>query len=148
MTSAVVELRTPVAQRYTADCGVAALACLLRIPYEDAEAAICAANHRARPIRYMRDAELQRAAHRLGYPMWRLTHFDPHQVEGIGYFRWARPDRDRPNRHFAVVDHGRVHETDGRTYPIEEYLAAGADVRLYSILVIPDGRPLRTLGLA
>lgn len=107
-----------IAQRHENDCGVACLAMLLGVSYENALVAIAQTepNVCARGL-YFRD--LTAAAKRLGYRLTRRKQFDIEADTGIlnlSSHRWRY-------EHLVILREGLILETDGTLWEAAVYLA-------------------------
>lgn len=124
-----------VPQRGPWDCGVASLASLLGVEYEEAERAIALSCGRLVPIRGMKVQELICAAAFLGRTVWRQVPFDPYTSRGIGSFR-GHAAHGAPWWHFAPMDAGVVLDPESHAWLLDDYLEATGG-RLCSLLVEP-----------
>lgn len=107
-----------VTQRHVADCGVACLAMLLGVSYENALVAVA----QVAPdvcVSGLWMKHLQAAAKLLGCRLVRKRHFELDSDTGLLSFSSKRWKLD----HLAVLREGLVIETDGTIYDADVYLA-------------------------
>lgn len=119
-------------QRYSRDCGVAALASLYYLTYEDAEERVKSALPGRRfPICGMRVIELVRSSSYMGRELQRVVRFDPQVDCGIlcvSHLRWFIV-------HFVVLVHGVVLDPGSGEITTFEYFCRYWKVR--SLLRMP-----------
>lgn len=105
-------------QRHAADCGVATLAMICGVSYEDALVAV-AAEEPAVLTRGVHYKHLERAALRLGFRFRRRRRYDLDTDTGILNLSSTRLVAD----HLVVLKEGLIIETDGSLYDADVYFA-------------------------
>ncbi len=108
-----------VVQRHPADCGVATLAMLLGVSYEDALVAL-AAEEPAVLTRGVFTKHLEAAAQKLGFRLRRRRRYSIDDDTGLLNLSSRKWRTD----HVVVLREGLVIETDGTIWDAGEYLAA------------------------
>ena len=100
---------TPVRQRADGDCGIAALAMIAEVEYEDAYVAVVAVDPKRRGKSGLHNHELARAAQRLGLTLTGTRRYDLDDDDGILRVRWNGPRGKRnPGGHFVAVREGLI----------------------------------------
>jgi ABC-type bacteriocin/lantibiotic exporter with double-glycine peptidase domain len=115
---------TLVRQRGDHDCGVASLASLAEIAYEDAYVAVSRVDHKRRGKGGLHNHELLRAAKRLGLILKPTRTYDLDDDEGILRVRWnGAKGKANPGGHFIAVRDGfALCPSDGCPMRWREYL--------------------------
>jgi hypothetical protein len=110
-----------VKQRGSADCGIAALAMVLQLPYEDVFAAVAKIERRWAGRRGLYATSVQAAALRLGTRLRKRRKFDPATHDGV-----LRVSRDKQEgAHWVALIDGLVFDpTDLEVWHLEDYLAS------------------------
>jgi hypothetical protein len=127
-----------VPQRRKMDCGVAALASLLGIPYEDVYVAACAvAPNVARHGLYLH--EVRSVALKLGTPLIARRSYDIETDVGILSVRGKSKGKKTEFWHYVVLRKGDVIDPDGaRIIDADDYFAEQR-ARPCTLLVVNDG---------
>jgi ABC-type bacteriocin/lantibiotic exporter with double-glycine peptidase domain len=100
---------TPVRQRADRDCGVAALATIAEIPYEDAYFAVGTVDPHCRGKSGLHNRELVAAAAQLGITLQPTRRYDLDDEDGILRIRWnGRKGRKNRGGHFVAIRDGIV----------------------------------------
>lgn len=107
-----------VAQRHPADCGVACLAMMLSVSYEDALLALGGEVPKVlrRGVWF---TELQRAAAKFGVKLKIKARWDAEDDEGIAQVRFRDGDH-----HVVLLRHGLLFETDLSVWEPDDYWRA------------------------
>ena len=115
---------TIVRQRAGGDCGVAALATVAGISYEDAYVAVDKIDPKRRGKAGLHNREVIQAARRLALQLVPTRRYDLDEDEGILRVRWSgRKASENPGGHFVAVLDGRILcPSDGVGLPWSEYL--------------------------
>lgn len=107
-----------VPMRRDSDCGVAAFATLLGLPYEDAAEVITQTNGKLGKGLYL--TSLQRAAKALSKKLLQRKRFDLDEAEGI---LWV--DGGSRMQHFVVLTEGRIYDpADNTLWDALDYFTA------------------------
>lgn len=112
-----------VRQRGDGDCGVAALAILAEVPYEDAYVAVAAIDPKRRGKSGLFNRQLIAAAAELGIDLAPTRRYELDDDEGILRVRWNDPKRGGLGGHFVAVKAGVIYcPSDGNPIAWSEYL--------------------------
>lgn len=123
-----------VAMRRRTDCGVASLATLLGLPYEDTAEAITLTNGRLGSGLYL--TSLIRAAAHLGRTLKKVKTYNPDEAEGI---LWV--DGGTRMQHFVVLADGKVFDPqDATLWDLSDYLSVTRGTA--KTLLVLDEAPL------
>lgn len=109
-----------IAQRHAADCGVACLAMICGVPYENALVAVAQEAPNVCITGVWTD-QIVRAAKLLGFSLRRRKRFDLDADTGILHIHFPKLTSDR--EHFVVLWEGRIIDTDGGLYLNDVYLS-------------------------
>lgn len=112
-----------VRQRADGDCGVAALAILAEVPYEDAYVAVAAVDPEKRGKSGLFNRQVIAAARELGLALLSTRAFDLDDDEGILRVRFDQPKPGCEAGHFVAVKSGLICcPSDGNPVGWREYL--------------------------
>jgi ABC-type bacteriocin/lantibiotic exporter with double-glycine peptidase domain len=110
-----------VLQRGQADCGIAALAMVLKLPYEDVFAAVAQAERKWAGRRGLYATQVQAAARTLGVKLRKRRQFDKATQDGV--LRVSRAAQE--GAHWVALIEGLVFDpTDGAVATLGDYLTA------------------------
>jgi hypothetical protein len=110
-------------QRADGDCGVASLAQLAEVAYEDAYVAVAAVDPQHRGKKGLYGRELVAAAAHLELTLEPRRRYDLDEEEGILRVRWNDPRRGDPGGHYVAVKGGFIIcPSDGNPVPWRDYL--------------------------
>lgn len=131
-----------IVQKSLGDCGVAALAMISRIPYQQ----VYQAASKVEPDvleKGLHRTELVETARALGFRTKVLRKFDPEEHEGV--ISLVRAENHRKNGgHYVVLWNGAVVDpSNGLVWPYEEYLKSVSE-RFHPVaLLVVDHTPTR-----
>jgi ABC-type bacteriocin/lantibiotic exporter with double-glycine peptidase domain len=112
-----------VLQRAPFDCGVAALASLIEMQYEDVYVAVAAVETKRRGKSGLNLAQMIRAARRLGVRLVRKAVPSLDDDEGLLVVNWLAPHPHPIDAHLVVLGYGVIADpADGLVLPADEYL--------------------------
>lgn len=112
-----------VLQRSTGDCGIAALAMLLGLPYEDVFAALVTPTY-PKPHRVgLMTRHVKQAAKRLGVSLALRRVWDLDESTGLLTVERNTPDAEQFKQHLVLLKFGLVFDTDGKAWEPETYFA-------------------------
>ncbi len=111
-----------VRQRGDADCGVAALALIAQVSYEDCYVAVAQVDKRHRGKNGLHNREVIAAARKLGLRLTSTRAYDLDDDEGVLRIRWNDPKRSHGG-HFVALMNGTIGcPSDGMPLPWRDYL--------------------------
>mgnify|MGYP001599214933 CR=1 FL=1 len=122
-------------QKSTGDCGIAALAMILRLPYQQVCQVALTLDKQALN-KGLHRTELVRIAEQLGYLTKFLRTFDPEEDEGI-ICLVPSTNRRGSGGHYVMLFNGCiVNPADGLVWPYEEYMKSRDDLASVGLLVV------------
>jgi ABC-type bacteriocin/lantibiotic exporter with double-glycine peptidase domain len=115
---------TPVRQRADSDCGIASLATIAELPYEDVYIAVAQVDPHCRGKSGLHNRELIAAASKLGIRLKPTKRYDLDEDEGILRIRWnGRKGKRNRGGHFIAIREGlALCPADGFPMRWAEYL--------------------------
>jgi hypothetical protein len=119
-----------VPMRADGDCGIASLAMLLNMTYEDVYAAASQVDAKYRGKNGLTIKEVRAIADKLGVPLKYRRKFKLSEMDGI--VGLERTDADEG--HWATVKEGIVFETNGEVYSLEDYFTVNGNWKATCLL--------------